>query len=137
MPGYIHVVVFRGWELFVGAFDGLGKTFYPSAAYLGALLLPLVALSRRLRFRAGARRELALFGAGVFGGAVLVFALYNLRHFSPQARFLFFALGPLSWWAAEGWLAAWPVRWRDVGVALPLIFLLGLNVYALAFLGPR
>ncbi len=132
-PGYVRNVVFRGWELFVGAFDGLGRLYLPTPVYVGALLLPLVALSRRLRLRRPSRRRLAVAGGIVTGGALLIFMLYNLRHFSPQARFLFVALFPLSWWCAEGWLAAWPPRWRDLGAMLPLLVLIGLNLYAVTF----
>ncbi|MGC4046569.1 MAG: hypothetical protein QM758_22480 [Armatimonas sp.] len=99
-PGYFWLVARRGFESFIGVFDGMGR-FLPGIAYLGTLSLPIYALTRRLRLRRVRRRQLAMAGALAFAGGLFIFFSYNLRHFSPQGRFLYGALAPLLWWLAE------------------------------------
>jgi hypothetical protein len=117
MAGYLWLVARRGFESYLGIFDGMGR-FLPGIAYLGALALPLFALTRRLRLRRVRRRRLALAGVFALAGALCIFFAYNLRHFTPQGRFLYVALAPLLWWLAEScparlrilpplWLGLW------------------------------
>jgi hypothetical protein len=135
--GYVRNVAFRGWESFLGAFDGLGKSFFPGAVYWLSLSIPFAGFARKPRLRSAIRHRMAVAGLILTGVSLAIFVSYNYRHFAPQGRFLFVVLLPMSWWAAEGWLALWPQRLRNVGVASSLLALLMLNVYALAFLGPK
>jgi hypothetical protein len=121
--GYLALVVRRGSESFVGVFDGFGR-FLPWPAYLGTLALPLLALVRRPRLRRSRRRRLALAGLIAALGALGIFCAYNLRHFSPQGRFVYVALAPLLWWLAESWPAR--LRW------LPPLWLCVWSAWALA-----
>lgn len=116
-PGYFWLVTRRGFESFLGVFDGMGR-FLPGAAYLGSLGMLLFVCTRRLRLKRARRRQLALAGAFALVGGLFIFFSYNLRHFSPQGRFLYGALAPLLWWVSEScparlrilppiWLGIW------------------------------
>lgn len=117
IPGYFWLVTRRGFESFLGVFDGMGR-FLPGAAYLGSLGMPLFACIHRLRLKRARRRQLALAGAFALAGGLFIFFSYNLRHFSPQGRFLYGVLAPLLWWVSEScparlrilppiWLGIW------------------------------
>lgn len=135
--GYVRNVVFRGWESFLGAFDGLGKAFFPGLVYWLSLAVPLSAFARQPRCHRVARLRMAMAGLVLVGVALAIFVTYTYRHFAPQGRFMFIALSPLSWWAAEGWLATWPKRSRNLAASGPLFALFALNVYAVAVLAPK
>jgi hypothetical protein len=120
--GYLWLVTRRGFESSVGIFDGLSH-FLPGIAYLGTLALPLVALVRRPHLRRIRRKHAALAGGLAVLGAIAIFFAYNLRHFSPQGRFLYVALAPVLWWLAE----CCPTRLR----LLPPLWLGGWSLWAL------
>jgi 4-amino-4-deoxy-L-arabinose transferase-like glycosyltransferase len=129
---YLVSAVSLANDSFWGVFDAMSSAL-PVPVYYGLGLCLVLALVRALprAYRGRARREWLVLVGMYAAFVVVVFALYNWKHYTPQGRYLFVLLSPFGAVFASGWLRLFPSASRRGASGALIASLVALNLFCL------